>query len=77
MNRAPVELIVSHVVLAGEKLKVGPCNGGQQRSELAAARAIAGYHFTDFGLRFVANLSALAAAGVGFFHRSLHRFIGD
>src|SRR5262245_39099327 len=77
MNRALVELIVGHVILAGEKLEIGPCNGGQQGLVLAAARAIAAYHFTDFGLRFVANLSALAAAGVGFFHRSLHGFIGD
>src|SRR5262245_46821925 len=27
MNRAPIELVVRHVVLAGEKLEIGPCNG--------------------------------------------------
>src|SRR5262245_40802381 len=68
-------MIVRHVVLAREKFEIGPCNGGQQGSELAAARAIAGDHFADFGLRFIADFSALAAAGVGFFHRSLHRYL--
>jgi hypothetical protein len=69
MDRAPVELVVSQFVLSAQKFEVGHRNRGQQRPELAAARAITGNDFANIGLRFEADLSALAAAGIGFFHR--------
>jgi len=70
MNGTPVELIVCCLVFAGEKFEVGHRDGGEQRAELAATRAIAGNDLSYFGLRFIADFPALAATGVSFFHWS-------
>ena len=68
-------MIVGDFVLAGQKLEVRHRNGRKQRSELAAARAIAGDDFADVSLGFVPDLAALATTGVGLFHPSLRLFI--
>ena len=74
MNGALVELVVRHLVLAGEQLEVGHCNGGKQGPELAAARAIAGNDVANVSQDLVADLSALATTGIGLFHRLLPFF---
>src|SRR5262245_27179261 len=71
VDRALVELIVRHLILAREKLEVRHRDGGEQPADLTAARAIAGDDFANISPCLVANLSALATAGVGLFHCSL------
>src|SRR5262245_40731246 len=71
VDRALAELIVRHLILAREKLEVRHRDGGEQSADLTAARAIAGDDFPNISLCLVANISALATAGVGLFHCSL------
>src|SRR5262245_1796189 len=71
VDRALVELIVRHFILAGEQLEIGSRDGGEQPADLTATRAIAVDDLPNISLCLVANLSALATAGVSLFHCSL------
>src|SRR5690606_4530641 len=61
----PAELVIGQRVLSRAELEPLRLDEGQQQAALRADRAVAGDDLLQVGLRFVADLAAVAAARIG------------